>query len=227
MRPYIITHMMTTIDGRIDCPVVGQLSTDEYYIALERLGACSKLSGRVTAELECPAVDANNHSPYDGEPVGKESFHIAQKADEYTIVVDTHGKMHWKTNEAEGHPVLCIISEDATRQYVEALESLGISWIAAGKTQIDMPRAMEILHDEFGVERLAIVGGGHICGGFLEAGLVDEASVMIAPGIDGRTGQTAMFDGVTDRGSNPYKLKLQSVKQWETDIIWARYTIKR
>lgn len=49
MRPYIITHMMTAIDGRIDCPVVGQLSTDEYYIALERLGTCSKLSGRVTA----------------------------------------------------------------------------------------------------------------------------------------------------------------------------------
>lgn len=42
MKPYIITHMMTTIDGRIDCPVVGQLSTDEYYIALERLGACSQ-----------------------------------------------------------------------------------------------------------------------------------------------------------------------------------------
>lgn len=41
MKPYIITLMMTTIDGRIDCPVVGQLSTDEYYIALERLGACS------------------------------------------------------------------------------------------------------------------------------------------------------------------------------------------
>lgn len=28
MKPYIITHMMTTVDGRIDCPVVGQLSTD-------------------------------------------------------------------------------------------------------------------------------------------------------------------------------------------------------
>lgn len=41
MKPYIITHMMTTIDGRIDCPVVGQLSTDEYYIALERLGVWS------------------------------------------------------------------------------------------------------------------------------------------------------------------------------------------
>lgn len=49
---------------------------------------------------------------------------------------------------------------------------------------------------------------------------------MVAPGIDGRTGQTAMFDGVTDRGSNPYKLKLESVEQWETDIVWLRYKVK-
>ena len=100
MKPYIITHMMTTVDGRIDCPVVGQLSTDEYYIALERLGTCSKLSGRVTAELECPAVNAEDTSAHTGTSIGKESFHIAQKADEYAIVVDTHGKMHWKSNEA-------------------------------------------------------------------------------------------------------------------------------
>ena len=38
MRPYIISHMMTSVDGRIDCPMVGQLSTDEYYIALKKTG---------------------------------------------------------------------------------------------------------------------------------------------------------------------------------------------
>lgn len=54
----------------------------------------------------------------------------------------------------------------------------------------------------------------------------NEASVMIAPGIDGRTRQTAMFDGVTDHGSSPYKLILESVEQWETDIVWLRYKLK-
>lgn len=56
---------------------------------------------------------------------------------------------------------------------------------------------MELLYEHFGVERLAIVGGGHICGGFLEAGLIDEVSIMVAPGIDGRQGQTAVFDGIS------------------------------
>ena len=88
------------------------------------------------------------------------------------------------------------------------------------------PGAMELLHEHFGVERLAIVGGGHICGGFLEAGLIDEVSIMVAPGIDGRKGQTAVFDGISRMECNPYKLKLESVEQWETDIVWLRYKIK-
>lgn len=215
---------MRTVDGRIDCPVVGQLSTDEYYIALDRLGKCSKLSGRVTAVLECSAVKeektfGNNNT------IEAEAYHIATPSDEYTIVVDTNGKIVWKDNMADEHPVLTIVSENVSKIYLYSLTTQGISWIAAGKSRIDLNRAMELLHDKFGVERLAIVGGGHICGGFLEAGLVDEASVMIAPGIDGRTGQTAMFDGVNNPGGNPWKLRLETVEQFPADIIWLRYKV--
>ena len=40
-------------------------------------------------------------------------------------------------------------------------------------------------------------GGGHINGAFLEAGLVDELSLLIAPGIDGRHDIPAVFDGIS------------------------------
>lgn len=45
---------------------------------------------------------------------------------------------------------------------------------------------MQLAHERFSIERIAVVGGGHICGGFLSSGLVDEVSAMVAPGIDGR-----------------------------------------
>lgn len=90
MRPYIISHMMTSVDGRIDCPMVGQLSTDEYYIALEKLGPCSKLSGRITTALECSAVKEES-TPMEGTPIGHKSVYVANKSDEYTIIVDTYG----------------------------------------------------------------------------------------------------------------------------------------
>lgn len=226
MKPYIISHMMTSVDGRIDCPMVGQLSTDEYYVALEKLGPCSKLSGRVTTALECAAVKTET-APEKGSAVGRESVHVARRSDEYAIVVDTRGKLRWQAGEADGHPLLCIVSEQVTESYLETLRLQGISWIATGKECIDLPRAMELLYEHFGVERLAIVGGGHICGGFAEAGLLDEVSVMVAPGIDGREGQTAMFDGIRKADCNPYKLKLGSVEKWDTDIVWLRYTMKK
>lgn len=36
------------------------------------------------------------------------------------------------------------------------------SWIACGKERVDLARACEILASAFGVERMAVVGGGHI-----------------------------------------------------------------
>lgn len=51
-KPYIICHMMTSVDGRIDCAMTEQLPGDEYYTTLYELNAPAHLSGRVTAEME-------------------------------------------------------------------------------------------------------------------------------------------------------------------------------
>ncbi len=52
-RPYIICHMMTSVDGRIDCAMTERLpGVEEYYDTLHELNAPSRVSGRVTAELE-------------------------------------------------------------------------------------------------------------------------------------------------------------------------------
>lgn len=129
---------MTSVDGRIDCPMVGQLSTDEYYIALEKLGPCSKLSGRITTALECSAVKGES-TPMEGTQLGHKSVYVASKSDEYTIIVDTYGKLRWQEGEADGYPLLCIVSERVSEEYLETLRTLGISWIAAGAERIDLP----------------------------------------------------------------------------------------
>ena len=52
-KPYVVCHMMTSIDGRIDCGMTAKLrGVDEYYAALGELNADACLSGRVTAKLE-------------------------------------------------------------------------------------------------------------------------------------------------------------------------------
>lgn len=226
-RPYIISHMMVSVDGRIDCPMVAQISGEEYYTALDSLGISSKLSGRVTAALECSAVSEELSDDAVAGTLAQESVFQAVKSEEYTIVVDTHGRLQMSSGEADGHPLLVIMSENVSESHLEMLRRHNVSWIATGKDCIDLHRAVEILAEQFEVSRLILVGGGNINGGFLEAGLVDEVSVMIAPGVDGRKGETAVFDGCHWKSDAPYHLKLKSVELVEgTETVWLRYQCK-
>ena len=67
--------------------------------------------------------------------------------------------------------------------------------------------------------------GGHINAAFLAAGLLDEVSILVGAGIDGRGGMGAVFDGLPmERGVTP--LKLAGVKAFESDAVWLRYDVK-
>lgn len=224
MRPYIISHMVASIDGRIDCSMVDKISGDEYYSTLEQLDCPSLLEGRVT--LEHYYAEKEPFVPTENKPVGQSSVHIAVHSDAYMIAVDTRGRLRWPSPEIDGVPLLCIVSEQVSKEYLDLLREQEISWICIGKETIDLPQAMEMLREHFGVERLAILGGGHINGGFLEAGLIDEVSLLLAPGIDGREGQTALFDGIREMNRPPVLLERTSVEPLENGTIWIRYKIR-
>ena len=52
-KPYIVCHMMTSVDGRIDCAMTEQLpGVREYYDTLDALDVPTRVSGRVTAQME-------------------------------------------------------------------------------------------------------------------------------------------------------------------------------
>ena len=56
MKPYIICHMMASVDGRIDCAMTSKIKgVNEYYKALDALGAPTTVGGRITATLEMAA----------------------------------------------------------------------------------------------------------------------------------------------------------------------------
>ena len=52
-KPYMICHMMMSVDGRIDCGMTVKIAgSNEYYETLNALNVPTTLSGRVTAQLE-------------------------------------------------------------------------------------------------------------------------------------------------------------------------------
>ena len=122
-------------------------------------------------------------------------------------------------------PALVIVSETAPKAYLDYLDGKGIGWIAVGARRIDLAKAMEILHDAFGIERAIVTGGGHLNGSFLQAGLLDEVSMQFNPGIDGRQGMAAAFDGIEDPDFSPVKVTLLHVKQFDNGTVEMRYKV--
>lgn len=164
--------------------------------------------------------------PKTTEALGKEAFSKTADAEGYEIVVDTHGTLLWDESAEDERPLLILMSEQVSKEYLAYLDGKHISWIACGKEHVDLKRACELLAVEFGIQRAAVVGGGHINAGFLAAGLLDEVSILIGAGIDGRGGMQSVFDGLPmERGVTP--LKLTGVQQYGSGAVWLRYNVEK
>lgn len=101
-KPYIVCHMMTSVDGRIDCAMTEHLpGVQEYYDTLDALDAPTRISGRVTAELEMALP--GKFEAKTAEALGKEAFSKAADAEGYEIVVET----------------VCLLSKLNAKQHIE------------------------------------------------------------------------------------------------------------
>ncbi len=221
-RPYLICYMIMSLDGRIDCPMTEHLKgTDDYYPILDSLNAPTRISGRVTAELEM--AKKGKFTPKENKSIGKTSFKKNQEAKGYDVICDTKGILLW---DKPDDPLLILTSEEASIEYLNYLDSLGISWISTGKEHIDFKEAMRILKEEFGVERAAVVGGGHINAAFLKEGLLDEVVMIVGTGIDGRENQVSVFDGLEDNYPLT-SLKLIEAKVLPSEGVLLTYKVER
>jgi len=222
-KPYIICHMMTSVDGRIDCAMTSLLpGVDDYYGTLDALNVPTTVSGRVTAELEM--AEPGVFTAKDTTPYGKEGFAKNLDAAGYEIVVDTYGKLLWPDAAGMDKPYLIITSQQVPQEYLRYLDEKHISWIACGAERIDLARACEILAAEFSVERMGIVGGPAINTAFLDAGLLDEISILIGAGVDGRREMPSVFDGRAMDYPLTH-LKLSDVQKFDSGAVWLRYTV--
>ena len=95
------------------------------------------------------------------------------------------------------------------------------------KDKINLNKVVEILYKEFNIKRLAVVGGPLINSSFLDANLLDEISILIGLGIDGRKGMPGVFDGF--KMDHPFitKLTFKEVKAFDSGAVWIRYTLNK
>ena len=216
--------MMASLDGRIDCAMTEQIDdTNHYYEALKQLDCPSTLEGKTTLAMHY--AQTGEFQPQKAHENAGQQIYRATEANGYAIGVDTRGTLLWDddTTELFGRPLLMILSEQASQEYLNYLKQKHISYITTGRDGIDLASALETLRTVFRVNRLAVVGGGHINGSLLDQGLIDEVSIMYGYGIDGREGMAAAFDGRTME-RNPVRLAFKSVEE-QDGIVWMRYQV--
>ena len=204
-RPYVFCHMMTSIDGKImgsymEAPEAETANKVFYNLAFGKEPYYRHqgwLSGRVTTDdnftfYRKPALDENAAEVPAGD------FIANSNASKYYVSVDPSGKLGWESNEltyidTTAH-VLEVLTKKASNSYKAFLRKLGISYIIAGEDELDYALVLEKVKELFGIETLMLGGGGVLNWSFIQAGMCDELSVVIAPAADGSSETPALFE---------------------------------
>ena len=237
-RPYIFCHMMTSLDGKIMGDYMGtpegEAAGDVFYeIAFGKEPYYHHqgwLSGRITTDdnftfFESPELDEN------AAPVPEGDFIVKAEVPMYYVSVDPSGRLGWKSNilhyvDTTAH-VIEILTEKASNAYKAFLRQLGISYIIAGKENLDYSLAMEKLYDQFDIHTLMLGGGGILNWSFIQAGMCDEISVVIAASADGSSDTPALFSARKGLGDNKAKgFIMESAEVKDGGSVWLRYKTK-
>lgn len=235
MRPKIICHMISSIDGRLHPdrwtdPVDG-VDRDAllgcYEQVAEQFNADGWLVGRKTMEYyakgESITVKAVTTDLRTNFVVDRGSRGVA-------ITVDPQGKLHYKPDDAAKDHFITILSEQVSDQYLAELQQKNISYLFAGKDGKDLAKAMGTLGEEFAIKTILLEGGGLINGAFLKAGLIDEISLLIYPGIDSLAGVASIFEYTGKADEQPAQgqsLRHIASKDLDHGMVWLRYQVQK
>jgi riboflavin biosynthesis pyrimidine reductase len=203
MKPYVICHMVASIDGRtlISRWRPKDASRRELFARLhDGLAIDAWLVGRVTGQ-EYARLDA--YPDHSDQIYPREPWFTRRNARAHGIVLDAHGRIAWGRSEIDGDPVVVVLTEQVSDTHLAGLRQDGVSYMFAGKQDLDLGLALNILGRDFGIKRLEINGGGVTNGAFLRAGLIDEISLATFPVVDGaRRAVRLRFNRCRGRGTS-------------------------
>lgn len=235
MRPYIICHMGTSIDGRLHpsrftSPAAG-ISADALRGHYERIHDQFDADGWIVGRKTLSEMSKGKERPVsDAQKVAREA-HIGARGDrKLAIGIDPSGRVHYGKDNIGGDHVVAVLGEGVSDAYLAELREDGVSYVFAGPKGEDLPRAMEQVGSLFGTKTLLLEGGGTINGAFLKHKLIDEFSTLIRPAVDGVAGSQCIVDYEGPEGDRPgagQSLRLTHCETLEGGMVWLRHAVER
>ncbi len=228
MKPHVICLMAASVDGRI-LPsrwrpegTAGELFEQVH----DELAGDAWLIGRVTGQ---EFAKGKSYPASSQETFPRQSWFAQRNAKAYGVVLDARGKIAWGRSDIGGDPIVVVLTESVSDAHLAGLRSERVSYIFAGKSQLDLPLTLDILNRELGVKRLLLEGGGGTNGNFLRAGLIDELSLILCPAVDGAKGAPSVFDSTEAKAGHraPVEaMSLESSRPLDGGAILLRYRLQ-
>ena len=232
-RPYTICHILSSVNGKITGAFMRTGSvrevSREYGCIRTEYQADAWLYGTITTkeftQWRTPQLDPAAQAP-DGDYVAQGNAAL------YYISVDTLGEIGWEsgTFHKEGRPdshVIEVLTEQTPAAYRAYLREHKVSYIIAGSGTLDCKIAEEKLYRLFGIRKILICGGGTINWTFLQQGVVDELSLLIAPAADGGPAVSVFERSPLLPEGGPAEFGLKDVERLEGNGVRLVYTVKR
>ncbi len=228
MKPYVICHMCTSIDGRIlSRRWTGMPATVRSGKLFETTAASFGIGAWVVGTTTMKEFAAGNFKLKAAKETVARVDHVADpKAKRFAIGADAKGVLRYRRNHVEGDHIVLLVSELVGNDYLAHLRSAGVSYLFCGRDHVNIATALRKIRHVLGVRKLLLEGGGTFNGAVLKAGLIDEISQVIVPVIDGGAGVTGICDipGKTPR-SAAATLRVLSHEKLRGGVNWFRYRV--
>ena len=158
-------------------------------------------------------------------PNSRETYVAHRSSDRLFVVADPEANILYESSTVRGDNIIAILPETAPDAYLKELQQRNISYLFAGHDGNNLSLAMRTPGEVFGIKSLSLQGGGIIDGAFLQAGLIDELSLVVYPGIDGSASSPSIFEyiGKDTLPARGQSLELLSVETLHDGVVWLRY----
>lgn len=235
-RPKVICHMIESVDGRLhpdrwSDPYQDVCISECYEAYAAKFPAQAWMVGRTTlAEFDDLVQEKESAIVAQGVCHACVSCEL-EDGQTMAVVLDPKAKLHYKASTIpDNQHIVTVVGKGVSQQYLDELEEIAVSYIIPENIS-DLSEILETLHSVFGIRTLLLEGGGVINGSFLDAGLIDELSVLIYPAVDGLSGVSSIIGYKPADGSREAlpaaktHLQLLNHEVNPNGLVWLHYAM--
>lgn len=151
MRPTIICHMSTSIDGRLHPSRFSRAANwdvlrGHYEKVHDSFEADGWIIGRKTADEMAKGIEKGTERSIAGAPKLPREAHIGERQGrKLAVTIDPSGRVHYGKDNIGGDHVVAVLGEQVSDAYLAELREDGVSYVFAGANGDDLSGAMDQL----------------------------------------------------------------------------------